>query len=75
MPPEHVDHDKLIEENEPTADESIDKMVRNVLRGGDVVIQMIADLGSSRELSLAKTNIEQAMMWVARHHAVRAKRR
>jgi hypothetical protein len=38
-----------------------------IREAGDALLRAIAECGSSRELSLAKTNAEQAIMWAGRH--------
>jgi hypothetical protein len=41
--------------------------MKNVKDAGLVFLQLIETIGQSRELSLAKTKIEEAVMWGVKH--------
>jgi hypothetical protein len=57
--PARVTYRPLTEEDQAT-------MVA-IKRSGNVFIDALNALGSSRELALAKTKIEEAVMWAVKH--------
>lgn len=60
---------KLIEEQPKPVDESIPKELRDAIALGDEFLHAVDNLGHGRAISLAKTKIEEAIMWTLRHHA------
>lgn len=43
------------------------ELMKNIKDEGLNFITLCEEIGTSRELSLAKTNIEQAVMWAVKH--------
>lgn len=51
----------------PTLSDEEKAQMKSIKDAGLAFVEMLDAVGSSRELSIAKTNIEQAVMWAVKH--------
>ncbi len=61
-----MNEDIMRENYRPLSDEEKEQM-QQVKAFGRLVYNKLSALGDSRELSLAKTKIEEAVMWATKH--------
>lgn len=59
----------LMSECEPTADESVPPDIRHALDLCAQLQRSLSALGRDRALSIAKTKVDEASLWIARFYA------